>query len=282
MSEFSNLETAVERGNLKLINVVALPRSLSTALGRALSQGEDPKIFINEPFNRNNFDLEVAAHSLLRYTAPPLRSADDRLTIITKNMAAYLSTEIFQKLFDISDATIWSIRNPLTQMGSFLTRIANDLAPEDEAEITQDSLSPHLDAVTSFLENGTLSNDFSRTGWKSIGTLFRGVDPHEGIVVDGEQLALDPVSTLAKVCKFARLEFSPSMVGDWRNGYININVNSSKFDTKANPWTSHVATSTGIESTSREPLNLDKLPASLREHIVNVAIPTYEAMIKAA
>jgi len=233
MNKFEKLEDLVEDNKLRIINVVAVPRSVSTALGRALNEVEDPCIFINEPFNRNNGSLEVAASGILETIRPICEQIDGTVTVITKNMAAYLSSEVYQELSHIADGVVWSIRNPLVQIGSLVSRLANDIAVETGADaLANDAVDSRLDEVTQFLLDSELSQNFSRTGWEAISGHFHNqIQPERSVVVDGQQLTMDPIRVLQGVTKAIGLIYNDRMVNDWSSHYVNLNVGVSRFAT---------------------------------------------------
>jgi hypothetical protein len=211
MSELARLQEHIADGSIRIINMIGVPRSVSTALGRSLNETDELSIFINEPFNRNNRDIEVAASSVMETAEPVLDTADSPLTIITKNMSTYLSPEVYQELEGLSEGQVWSVRDPLIQMGSLVTRIANDIAIETGADkVTQSTVLPYLDEVDSFLIKSNLSTDYSRTGWSSIGNHYRSaVNPERSIVIDGGVLTVNPVQVLKEACKKIKLGFTP-------------------------------------------------------------------------
>lgn len=282
MSELSRLQERVADGSIRIINMVGVPRSVSTALGRSLNETNELSVFINEPFNRNNRDIEVAASSVLRVVDPMLDTLDSPLAVITKNMSTYLSPEVYKELSELSDGEVWCIRDPLIQMGSLVTRIANDIAVETGADkVTQDTVYPYLNEVNSFLEKSSLSTNYSRTGWSSIRNHYKNViNPERSVVVDGGELTIDPVRVLKEACNKVKLGFTPNMVEGWVSDYTNVNVGSSRFGTTENAWSKHAATTAGIVTVQREPLDLEILPTAMREHITEVAIPVYEEMKK--
>ena len=283
MSDFSRLEDHVEDGTIRLISVVGVPRSISTALGRAISELDESSIFINEPFNRNNQSSEVAAHEILEVTDPLVESLDIPLTVIIKNMASYLSSTSFDEVNGLSESVVWSIRDPLVQIGSLVTRIANDLAFENGSDvIDQDHIEPYLEEVTSFLIDSDLSKNFSRTGWERIGSHYKSIGQTRcSAVVDGGLLTQDPNTVLSEACAKLGLAYDRKMATDWRAGYINLNTGVSRFDTRENAWTKDAANSSGIIDLSRTPLAFDIFPEPLQEHIKEVALPVYRDMLDA-
>lgn len=278
MTGLEQLASLVEEEQISLINMVAVPRSVSTALGRALNESGTDSVFINEPLNRNNRSLEIAADHIITALLPSLEQVNGKLVAITKNMATYIGDDEFKQLDELAIGNIWSVRDPLVQIGSLATRMANDLAIENGASaITQSDLGFYLDQVTALLMDSEVSTDFSRTGWKSISRHF-SVQTAPSVVIDGTDLSIEPIRVLKEASEVLGLNYSDRMAIGWGSNYVNINIGTSRFDAENNAWTSHAATSIGIETTDRKPLELETLPQTLREHILGVAIPAYEAM----
>ena len=281
MSNFERLQDHVTDGSIRLIHVEAVPRSVSTALSRALNETDGPSVYVNEPFNRMKHDIDAAAGHILDAAVPMVDTATEPVTVVTKNMARNLSSKIFRQWMPITDGVVWSVRNPLIQIGSLLTRIANDIVIEPGADqITQDELAPYINESSDFLENSGISKGFSKTSWAEIGTHYRsGYQPERSIVIDGDDFARQPERILGRTCLLLGLNYSSRMTGGWQRGYVNANDGySDKLSDTENGWTKHAASSTGISESTRQALNLEDLPPNLREHIEEVAIPVYEEM----
>jgi hypothetical protein len=283
MSYYEELRSECYDGKLKIIHIEAVPRSISTALGRAINESGAKSVYINEPFNRRQYDIEKASENILKVTDKIKYSKEDPLTVVTKNMARNLTLSIFEKWMEVCEGVVWSIRDPLVQMASMATRIANDLATGRGTDFfEQDQLDKHLDKISYFLDNGDVSKNFSKTSWQDIDIHFKSKHrPTKSIVVDGAEFIENPETILRHICDLFDLPFSKKMIDGWENGYINANDGYNKnLDTSKNAWTRHATESTGIVKISRKPLDLTKLPKRLHDHIVNVAIPVYEEMIK--
>lgn len=278
MSNYEQLASLVEEERVSMVNMVAVPRSISTALGRALNESDTRSIFINEPFNRNNQSLEVATKHILGVVLPELDDNDSKLTVITKNMATYLGEKEFYHLDKIATGNVWSVRDPLIQIGSLAIRMANDSLVENGADtITTDEIWARIDRVTDLLANSDTSTNFSRTGWKSISQHFLA-QTAPSVVIDGSDLSAQPKRVLKVASELLGLDYSDRMATGWRANYVNINIGTSRFDTESNAWTGHAATSDGITMTNRMPMDLETLPQALWEHVVQIAIPAYEIM----
>ncbi|MGH3969001.1 MAG: hypothetical protein ACRDTV_13055, partial [Mycobacterium sp.] len=92
-SPFSRMAALVADGSITIIELHAVPRSMSTALGRCLNESGANSIFVNELFNMHNADPDIAAGHVLQAIEPDLRSAP--VLVLTKNMARFLSAPVF-------------------------------------------------------------------------------------------------------------------------------------------------------------------------------------------
>ena len=284
MANFNRLQSQVEDGTLRLIHVEAVPRSVSTALSRALNESGEPSVYVNEPFNRRRYDIEEASGNILAATDPITRTSDRRVTVIAKNMARNLSLGLFRDWMEVTDGVVWSVRDPLIQMGSLVTRIANDLAYEPGADqIGQEDLTPKdIQAASDFLENGAVSSGFSKTSWADIGEHFRsGYQPEKSVVVDGGNLTVDPTTVLHGIARRVGLVFDDRMVDGWQSDFVNANTGYTRDDSPM-AWTRHAVTSDSITAIFRPALEVTQLPPALRAHLTDIAIPTYQEMMATA
>jgi hypothetical protein len=281
MGNFDRLQRHVAKGDLRIVNVEAIPRSVSTAFCRALNETADPSVYVNEPFNRMRHDIDEASGHVLDASLPLLDSADRQVVVITKNMARNISSDNSRRWTEISSGFAWSVRDPLVQIGSLLTRVANDIIVAPGADkISKQEVGPYIKQASDFLESSGVSSGFSKTSWADIGQHYRDTDNHEAsIVVDGGELTTDSRTILGSACLKLGLGFSEAMVSDWGNGYVNANggYSTSLADTE-NGWIKHAVSSTGIVPVEHTPITLAELPAALQDHITQVAVPTYEEM----
>jgi hypothetical protein len=279
MSAVETLENRVSEKSIRIIQIVGVPRSMSTALGRALNESEEASYFLNEPFNRDNQDINIAAQHILK-TAEMHSPKDTSVTIITKNMASYMSNTVFREMADISSDTLWAIRDPLIQMGSLLTRLVNDIyVRPGSSTIPQEHIGPYLEGACSFLQESSKSHNYSKTGWESIGNHFKNIAKHKiGSIVDGSSFSASPGLLLEKICGDLDLPYNPSMTYGWKNNFINVINLGEEEETYRSAWTNQAANSLGVFAVSRARLMLEDLPKGLQKHMTDIAIPTYQNM----
>ncbi len=296
-SPFSHMAALVEGGSIKIIELQAVPRSLSTALGRCLNESGATSVFINEPFNNmRDGDVNIAAMQVLRSVEPVLSSACEPVVVVSKNMAQYLSASVFRTWIAACSAVVWCIRDPQVQMSSLVTRLANDMlfGPGSD-RLTQGDLplshplgSPAwpgvLVMVTEFLRDSRWSTDFSATGWRAIGAHFTDCVARQSFVADGSLFSRVPDRFLRYLCDGLGIEFREGMIDGWQKPFLNANQLESHPDRRLDPakaWIKHAATSRGLEETGSVPLEVSLLPAALRDHLSEVALPTYEMLAHA-
>jgi hypothetical protein len=279
-SSFSRMSALARDGLIKVIELQAVPRSLSTALGRCLNECGGTSVFITEPFNKSHQDRDVAAGHVIRSIEPVLPSASGPVIVVTKNMARYLSASVFRSWTDVCSAVVWCVRDPRVQISSLVTRMANDLLfGIGSNRLEPRDLQPsHLVMVTEFLQDSGLSTDFSKTGWSAIAAHYadcRGRRP--SFVADGTLFSRVPDRFLRYLCDGLGVEFRARMINGWSRPFLNVDMldNPGPDDT-TDAWIEHAATSRGVEASDDYALEESVLPAALREHLLQVASPAYE------
>jgi hypothetical protein len=297
-SPFSQMAALVEGGLIKIIELQAVPRSMSTVLGRCLNESGATTVFINEPFNNmRDADVNIAARHVVRSVEPVLSSAREPVVVISKNMAQYLSAPVFRTWTDACSAVVWCIRDPRVQISSLMTRLANDMLfgpgsdrlKQSDLPLSRLPRSPAwpgvLGMVTEFLRSSSWSSDFSATGWQAIGAHFTDcVGRQPSLVADGSLLSRVPDRFLRYLCAGLGIEFRDGMIDGWREPFVNANQLESHPDRRLDPakaWIKQAVTSRGIEATGRTPMELSILPAVLQDHVFEVALPTYEMLMHA-
>lgn len=282
-NNYNQLTNLISTGEVNLVHVESVPRSVSTALARSLSESDTPSIYVNEPFNRMRHDIEDASGRILDAMKGSGRDTETPLTIISKNMARNISQSIFNELVELSTGIVWSVRDPRIQISSLLTRIANDLAYEPGADMfTMDELTDEqIKDASNFLENGPKSTNFSKTSWEYIGRHFTSLGKSAvSIVIDGSTLTKYPEPTLKTAAGILGLEYSDRMINGWQGEFINANTGyNPNLTDDTHAWTKDAVISTGIKPSSDRMIDIDRMPSSLQAHLTEIAIPTYQRMV---
>lgn len=279
MNSYEELQDRTASDSLTLLQLVGVPRSMSTVLGRVLNENNRPSVYVSEPFNRDTSDPEEAARLILNAYHETVPYDAVKPVIITKNMASYMSPEAFSMMENIASFTIWNIRHPYVQLGSLLTRIVNDLkVGAGEDEIDQRDIFPYLDEACDFLENSSKSQNYSKTGWQAIDEHSKQSPLSIRFAVDGYEVIEDTIDCINAICEQVGFEYTPTMISNWKKGFINIVNRNNVEETSRSAWTSKVAQSTGILAVQRASLDILTLPKGLKEHIQTTALPVYNRL----
>jgi len=258
---------------------------MSTALGRSLNESSGTSVFLNEPFNMRNGDVDAAAGHVVRAAESLLSSARQPVIVLAKSMARFLTGPVFRAWTDVCSSVVWCIRDPRTQISSLVTRTANDLFfGVGSDRLKQGDLLPsHLAAVTEFLQSSELSTDFSKTGWRAIGAHFADcAGRRPSWVADGSLFSRMPDQFLPYLCSRLGLEFSDRMIDGWEKPFVNVDrFYYPEYDDAGDAWVKQAATSRGIETTESPPLEDSALPDALRDHLLTEALPVYETLMRA-
>jgi hypothetical protein len=282
MRNFDKLSSYVEEGSVRIIHGEAVPRSIGTALSRALNESGASSIFVNEPFNGMKHDINDASDTIL-HAIEGNRPDNGCLTVITKNIARNLDLDVFKVWTDkVVDGIVWSVRDPMVQIGSLITRVANDRTFEPGVDrMTQEELSPaHIRIACDYLQNVPIPDGFSKTSWSDIRTHYLNDDSGlQSVVIDGGDLTTHPADILRNAAEALGLPFSYTMVVGWVHDYVRANRgHNPKLTDSERAWTREAVTSTGIMTAPRQPISMESLTPAMQAHLNEVAIPTYLMM----
>ena len=282
---YRNLKNLVDSNRIELISVVSIPRSVSTAFSRAISQGQN-KFFINEAFNRQKFNLEEGCNTILKafYDLEHTHN-NEKITIVIKNMARNLSEEMFNSMNDLSKYTFFTIREPAVQISSLVTRIVNDLQHGYGTDfIDQKSLnSAQIIEACLFLENSPVSNDFSKASWGEIYNHYKSARNLNISVIDAEKFLNNSEEVISEACFQAGISFDKNkIISGWDKNYINANIGyNDSLSNEKHAWTKEAFSNNKIINyKSRTPIDPLLFTDELRIDIHDIAIPIYEKMLR--
>lgn len=282
MSKYKQLANLVKDGMIRIIDIDAIPRSVSTALGRALAESNSPSIYINEPFNHMRQDIEEASGNILDELSQVVLSKNTPFYVITKNMARNIKGDLFIKWTEICYGVLWIVRRPDIQIGSLITRLVNDIEFEPgEDKIKQSDLTEKQTAkAVEFLDNSEKSKNFSKIGWQDLYDHFS--QRHQikrYVVVDGDDFTKNPEAILIDLCQLFGLKYSKMMLSGWKGRFINKNVGYSENYTDCeHAWIKDAVNSNGVTYQNRKPIDSSLLSNKLITYIEQVANPIYIIM----
>lgn len=278
MDEYNKLQQCLAANECRLIQVVAIPRSVCTACARALSCAHPRGLLLNEPFSRDRRDESTAFANISEY----IETVRPKLLVI-KNLAKHLPPESFIKLARLSSGIVWCIRDPYVQFASLLTRMQNDAEHFEGADIIEQSALRYdqLEKLSDELEG---QSGFERGSWQAIASLKTMYDTQflePQIVIDGDNLAKNPLATLRRATKALSIDFRPQMINGWDAEAVHMghtNARAEKYGLEHSGWIGRALTATDWGDNKRIALRPDALPPALRGHIETVALPIYRSM----
>ena len=78
------------------------------------------------------------------------------------------------------------------------------------------------------------------------------------------------------------LKYTDRMINGWTQPFVNVaRTINPDLDDATDSWIKHAATSRGVEATDHAALTPSVLPRELRNHLTDVAVPTYEMFVRA-
>lgn len=287
MGAFHQLKTAVERGEITVVHIDAVPRSLSTVLEIACAQLADAQV--NEPFNRGRCDLDAAAQDVLDAAREVERTQKTQTSImvVTKTIASEIHPA-FDAWSEISGHMIFAVRHPLVQLASLAERLGNDAfvgrGRDDLDFFGLTSRAGEVDAIVSHA-------NFARAAWREISLHYQqyGQDGHTPpLVIDGHTLASTPEATLRDIAMLIDRPYSHDAASSWsrsaRDRFNNVNHFDFDYDEEhisVNAWVRRANFSTGIVANTRGLI----CPRYWRTHyplshdyLTKVALPIYHEM----
>ena len=282
---FADMAALVASGSIKIIELQAVPRSMSTALGRALNESGATSVFVNEPFNLHNGDVNIAAGHVLLAVEPALSSAREPVVVLTKNIAGFLTAPVFRTWLDVCSSVVWCVRDPRKQISSLVTRTVNGLLFDVGSDrLKQSDLLPsHVAAATEWLRNSQVSKDFSLAGWRTIGAHFGdSVGGCPSFVADGSLFSHMPDRLLPYLC--SGMGRTPRSYDRWLGRAFCECAPALRpgVRRRVRRLIKQAATSRGVEPTENPPLAESVMPRALREYLFEVAVPTYEMFMRAS
>lgn len=286
VTSYRQLQRLISHGEIVLVHIDAVPRSMSTVLEIACTQIAEGQV--NEPFNRGRCDLDAAARDVIKAASgvtahgPPM--------VVTKTIASELDP-YFPDWMAICSRMIFAVRNPLIQMASLLERIGNDMiAGRGTMAMNFIALEPFASQVDATVS----TNDFRRAAWRELCDHYcecSKATETPSVVVDGAMLSRAPRVVLDRVARHIGRPFDARLVDGWTTGarfhFNNPNHFDSDLDAdgiSVNAWVRRAHQSTRLEPDQRQGMCLrywlHHYPRTYR-YLIEEAIPNYRCMVSA-
>src|SRR5687767_5943247 len=131
LASYEALEARVEADALRLVSIIAPPRSSSTALERLLLESPDADGQFNEPWSLlDSPERERHAYDVLLERVEALEAKTPRrpLTVVVKNIADYIPPgECFERWMALARLQLFLVRNPLLCIESLVNMVVQDV-----------------------------------------------------------------------------------------------------------------------------------------------------------
>lgn len=237
---YQQLKKWVDTQELEIYYIFSLPRSLSTAIQIAVTEGADGQM--NEPFFRKDYNT-------VHYDAPTdesnfyngcarivshvlkLRLEKDNgpLKLILNDITGDLTEPEFLALLPLCKNYAITVRDPFLQMKSFMIRVGNDhfalcdTKLEDEKALEQCQKPEAANNVKRGI-NKNRNSWINAQHYTSLLTELASNDPSISLsIIDGYMLQMEPTTFMQTLCERWKIQFTESMINDWKK------INSENF-----------------------------------------------------
>jgi hypothetical protein len=164
--DFTKIRDWVDAGQIKIISIIAPPRSSSTALERALLESPTIDTHINEPWSIfDNPSRETLVYSFIAERIGPLLRSTSSQTVLIKNIADYIpSGECWKRWSKLVHRHIFLVRNPLLTLESLLRMLVPEMEHKETftpAELERHAACCGFDSWAKLREQAITSREYS-------------------------------------------------------------------------------------------------------------------------
>ena len=177
MNYFENVSGLVQEDKLRLIVIIAPPRTGSTMLETMLSKSHDIDLEVNEPFvNYGHFgDEPLDGYEKIYSEACRVLAHQQTVTMLVKEMSHWINLRNeYQKLFSLTDNIVLSIRNPLLSTESRIKKFVEPLTIKPRP-IIQAWLSNYVAVKSGFNSWSEMEQARSRVAVEEVGNKLYGL-----------------------------------------------------------------------------------------------------------
>lgn len=286
---FATLRRHVCRGDLAVLHIDAVPRSMSTILEIASAELADAQV--NEPFNRGRCDLDAAAADVLRAAEAASERSALPAVVVTKSISSEIHA-VFGDWVGACAGVVFAVRDPLVQLTSVIERISNDMfVGRGQARLSFFDLRPRAAEADALAAR----RNFYRPSWYELWLHFQRCAETPGfrwLVADGTMLCANPRPALRAVAEAIGRPYVDRAAHGWtrasRGRFNNVNHYESDYDSErisVNAWVRQANGTTSFEPDRRPPACLrywqQWYPLSWR-YLVEVALPVYGKLVQHA
>ena len=287
MRALKELEQNVSSGQLEITQILAPPRSLSTAIEVALTEAADGQL--HEPFHpRRSHSLEESLQLILdRFKQLQDKSESSGVHIINKDLAKHIGQEDWKILENIISNIVFVVREPTLQQFSLIKQRLN--------EIWLGSYNDSSVGDTQVFENVTKlkSKEWANESWSHMDEFLDAVesDPHlrsKAVILSELTLLLNPHQTMKELAeRFKWTPFNEKMTRGWSKAvgknfhHVPLKDVEPKFDEDGvllSGWIGKAIRSKEFlkpDANKNKAKSIEKYPPDIQEYFLEELLPIY-------
>lgn len=231
-----------------VINLIATPRNISTALMYSFAQHPDVKV-VDEPFYAYYLALSDTDHpckdAVMKELPQNMNGVLNLINTLDKEHPVVFVKNMTHHLLEVHNSTFSAYKNV------FLIRDPKEL----------------IASFCTIMEKPTLVDIGFKAQWERFETLMK--KGHSPVVIDSGVLLENPEALLKTFCKKVSFCFNEKMLS-WEKGPIKEDGSWAKY------WYAHVHNSTGFSKRNNGDIILSEYGQELYEE----ALPYYEKLLK--
>lgn len=255
----------VDEGLVQSTMVLAVPRSVSSALAKALSTSPDFGLYIFQPFYLSKEPAEELDNYIRDAQADKGSTRDNPLKVLMKVMAESVSGQRFHHMMTHSDNICTLLRDPQSQALSAFRAYYEKQARKDTDEQELKTLKQ--------VRSTRLLRNYIVTPWEHMEKHVRQLENHHAggrqeqrwVVLDGDILRASPEPLLKRLCSRFGITYSPHMIEGWKEEEDKTVGIRGKYYSRN--WLGRVQQSTGIKQPSSMTPRLEDFSKAVRAQI---------------
>ncbi|NBO18408.1 MAG: hypothetical protein EBV03_04115 [Proteobacteria bacterium] len=254
----------VQKGNVESSMVLAVPRSVSSALSKALSMSPDFGLYIFQPFYTSDEKTTELDNYIRKAQTDKAATPQDPLKVIMKVMAESVNGQRFQQLMRHSKNICTLLRDPQSQALSAF-RAYNELPSGQNMNAAE------LKKLGEMRNCDTL-HEYIVTPWKhmekdiaQLEKRTRDYGTPNWVVLDGDIMRAAPERTLKQLCQRFGISYSPRMLEGWKQGEDKtVGIAGKNYSRN---WLARVQQSSGLKKPTCMTPRLEDFAPRVRQRI---------------
>ena len=315
MSNYQNLSSLINQGNVELLLNISPPRCGSTMLQTAISRSNSVTVAIADPKGEDFYE-EIYSEVLRKLREQP------HVSCLVKLMTHWVEPgDEYKRLFDLTNKVSFFIRNPLlsteSRIKKFIGALDKKVHPQVfeylRREMDPMVVEANLSTQRYFLNNYAQSRGFEswnlmtdetyamqdyrmygellktddsptgfsvdQLGWSSLINEFQYLSEQSKppLVIDATEFRLSPTDGCKMICHQLGVEYRPEMISGWEAAdFTHLITETSQADKEIQyTWYDTLTDSSGVKPPTEKSPELKSFPELIQIHLRDVALPAY-------